>query len=309
MALPIKISLPEHFLEDEVRCGYEVTGKLKKIWAVQLDLVSELKRVCDKYGLKFMLAYGTLIGAVRHKGFIPWDDDFDVWIRRADFEKLLAISDREFSYPYFLQHAMSDRKFFFPYARLRNSETTGIISKQGTPEYNNGIYVDVYVVDGYTDSNFLYGLQTIIRDFTLKLITLAFEGHKCRSLFERFCICFAKAIATVLSFERRYRLYRWTLSLFNKSASRVGPRYRIHPKAKSWWIESEVFNDLIDLPYENLQLPCPRNADAHLARMYGEYMKFPPASERGKWHEGQIHYDPDTPYKEYLKNASGVKRV
>lgn len=300
MALPIKISLPEHFLEDEVRCGYEVTSKLKKIWAVQLDLVSELKRVCDKYNLKFMLAYGTLIGAVRHKGFIPWDDDFDVWIRRDDFEKLIEVADKEFKHPYFLQHALNDRKFFFPYARLRNSETTGVISGRETPDYNNGIYVDVYVLDGYTDSNILYGIQTVLRDFALKLMTLAQEDRKGGSLFERCCVGVVKMIARFLSFERRYSLYRRILGMFNKSASRVGPRYRIHPKAKHWWIESDVFDALVDMPYENLQLPCPRNFDVHLKRMYGDYMTYPPASERGKWHEGKIHYNPDIPYKEYL---------
>ena len=97
MALPIKIDLPKNFLEPEVRSGYEVSSKLKKICAVELDLVNDLKRVCDKNGIRFMLAYGTLIGAVRHKGFIPWDDDFDVWICREEFEKLCRIAEHEFS--------------------------------------------------------------------------------------------------------------------------------------------------------------------------------------------------------------------
>ena len=86
----------DDFLREEIICGYKVSTKMKKIWAVQLDLVLQLKRVCEKYNLRYFMYAGTLIGAVRHQGYIPWDDDLDIIMPRADYDKLKAVAETEF---------------------------------------------------------------------------------------------------------------------------------------------------------------------------------------------------------------------
>ena len=95
--LPIKLKLPEGFLEPEERCGYQVTTKLKKIWAVELDLLDQFQKVCAKHNIKYQVFAGTLLGAVRHKGFIPWDDDIDVCMPREDYDKILPLLKDFFS--------------------------------------------------------------------------------------------------------------------------------------------------------------------------------------------------------------------
>ena len=83
----LKINIPEHFLEKEVRCEYTISRQMKEVWAVCIDLLEEFKRVCRKYQLHYIADFGTLLGAIRHKGFIPWDDDLDVAMPREDYEK------------------------------------------------------------------------------------------------------------------------------------------------------------------------------------------------------------------------------
>ena len=99
-------------MESEEICGYFVTEQQKKIWNIEINILVEFMRVCNKNNLKFFVAHGTLLGAVRHKGFIPWDDDIDVNMPRKDFDKLVKISKKEFEQPFFFQVVSNDKNSF-----------------------------------------------------------------------------------------------------------------------------------------------------------------------------------------------------
>ena len=101
------IDLPQAFLEEENRDGFLVDKKRKQVWAVELDLFAKFISVCNKYQLKYYADAGTLLGAVRHNGFIPWDDDMDFVMFRDDYDKLCDIGEKEFEYPYFFNNEYS----------------------------------------------------------------------------------------------------------------------------------------------------------------------------------------------------------
>ena len=168
----LNIELPKGFLEEEVRCGYTVTRKMKEVWAVELDLLKEFKRVCNKYDLKYCADGGTLLGAIRHQGFIPWDDDLDIAMLRKDFEKLNEVAPAEFKKPYFWQTEETDKGSARGHAQLRNSDTTGIIKNeyehQRNNNFNQGIFIDIFPFDTVIDSEEKLAEQDLKR---MKLLT------------------------------------------------------------------------------------------------------------------------------------------
>lgn len=299
MALPIKINLPNDFLDEEVRCGYTVTSKLKKIWAIELDLLNELNSVCKKHGIHYQLCFGTLLGAVRHKGFIPWDDDFDVWMCREDIDKLIAIAD-EFKSPYFLQTPLNDQRYLSSMVRLRNSMTTGSISGMDTPDYNNGIYIDIYPLDGLPDSQMKCALLYVLRRIVVKLWYIRGLQFKNLQTRKEKMFYLLKPITCLLSYEVWYRLYRKVLSMWNKSAEKVSLMNSSPMKRSHIWLWKRDMSDSILIDFEELKVPVPKNYHDILTRIYGDYMSFPPPEKRGKWHEGIIHFEPEIPYKKYL---------
>ena len=92
----MKAILGEDFFKEEVRCDYRISEDMKLIWAVIRDMYLSFADVCDKYGLKYYTVWGSLLGAIRHDGFIPWDDDFDVAMPREDYNEFLKIANNDF---------------------------------------------------------------------------------------------------------------------------------------------------------------------------------------------------------------------
>ena len=280
--------------------GYEVPEKLRKIWAVERDLLKVFLEVCRKHEIHVQVFAGTLLGAVRHRGFIPWDDDVDVCMDRENFNKLLNLPAGTFPSPYFLQTFYNDQKFYNPFARLRNSDTTGMVRWQASPDYNNGIYIDLHVMDGMADG-FLLRLQERYLHLALRLAEVKLEGGgKRRMTFVGRC---GKFISRFLSVNFCIKLHQFLLRLFSSSSNRLS--MLTHPKyfVEKYWLYKSELADSIELEFDGLSVPAPRAYDKVLARIYGDYMNPPPAAKRGKWHEGVIFFDPDRPYTVVFKEG------
>ena len=101
------MTIPEDFWREEERCGYRVTAEMKAVWAVEMTLLERFDAVCRQHGLTYFAGGGTLLGAVRHGGFIPWDDDVDLFMPRRDYERLLAVGDVAFAPPCFSVRSQS----------------------------------------------------------------------------------------------------------------------------------------------------------------------------------------------------------
>ena len=147
----------ERFFDKEDRT-ITISEDRKRLWAAQLDLLIEFDRVCSENGIKYSLDAGTLLGAIRHRGFIPWDDDIDVVMLREEYEKLDKIAADQFSYPYFWQTCSTDPDHGRGFARLRNSSTTYILKSEldgmrPVFSHNQGVFIDVFIFDRVPDDD------------------------------------------------------------------------------------------------------------------------------------------------------------
>lgn len=300
MALPIRLQLPPGFLDAEVRCGYEVSTKLKKIWAVELDLMTELLRVCEKHNLRIHVAYGSIIGAVRHKGFIPWDDDMDVWLPRKDYDKLCEIAPQEFAHPYFLQTPLSDRGCFSGFSRFRNSLTTAYITDQPRNGYNHGIFIDVYPMDAAPVSRVGDLIQTFLQRTVVRCARLNRGNIVGKTRTKRFVARILSCIPKLIPYTIWTKLYHISMT-WRKNKGLYAPLFSLSAHEKQIRVSERDFDEPQWCKFENIEVPVPRNYDEILTVYYGDYKKFPPVEDRGKWHEGQIRFDPDMNYHEWFR--------
>ena len=302
----INLKFDDSFFEEEKRCDYLITQKAKKVWAVELDLLNELIRVCKKYDIKVTLFAGTLLGAIRHKGIIPWDDDIDVCLTREEYDKLCKVAPIEFRQPYFFQNNESDPQYLFGYSRLRNSLTTGYIVGYDSPNYNNGIYIDVFVMDGYVDKDSLLKKQ-LRKKRELELLAElykrnVFSQKPFKRIVKKMLISvFSPIISMFISYEKIVKKYEDNLQIYNNEAANVSLITHNLFFIRKYWCNKKDLMDVTYVPFENLMVPVPSRYDAMLTHMYGNYMEFPPAEKRGAWHEGILELDPDIPYQDYLK--------
>ena len=287
--------------EELNRCGYNVTEKLKKIWEIELGLARAFMEVCQKYDIQFFAWAGTMLGAVRHNGFIPWDDDFDFALTRDNFNKLLEHAD-EFEEPYFLQHALNDRRFFLDYARLRDSTTTGVVTWNMSPEYKGGIYIDIYVLDGMPETALGLNWLTVRKKFMRKIFhTYYLDNVKKDNGHIGITGALFHLIGSQRSYEEWYKKYCKLLSAYTDNSSKLTLMTHQRHVIRKYWCDREVVKDLVYMKFEKLEIPVIANYEIVLKNMYGNYMEFPPVEERGAWHNHQIIFDPEMPYKQFFE--------
>lgn len=294
------------FIKEEVRNGWKVSIETKKVWWVQLDLLKELDRICKKHSLSWYPIYGTLLGVVRHKGFIPWDDDVDVAMPRIDYDRFCEICRRELKYPYFLQTTLTDKECYMMWSSLRNSETTGNRISCMNKKQNNGIGIDIMPLDGcsangtiFKISRFPMRVATVICNTYVNEFNTRKIADLLRSVLRMFKIDYKKIYKKAESANRKYRWDDYEYVTFRALADPLTKK--IH---RVMW-KKEDFEKIVELPFENMMIPVPAGYDRILTQLYGDYEEYPPEDKRGGKHD--MVYVPDVPYREYCSKNYGVE--
>ena len=299
------IKLPDDFFKAEYRSAYYVSEKMKKVWAVQLDLLKSFADVCEKNNLRYFMDGGTLLGAVRHKGFIPWDDDADVIMPREDYNRLSEIADREFQTPYFFQTTLKEKGFFRTHAQLRNSDTTGFIEADANKNINKGIFIDIFVLDGLADNPIIRYLHRKEIELEKKILTFKYDRIFCQlSFIGKFFYGLVHIFFSLYPFKCFFNHFdRKVLARYSKRKTELIGDITLEWRENVQW-PRKWFEDYTFLPFETIYLRAPLYYHEVLSRQYGDYMSIPSdiSAPNGKIH-GEITFNPDLPYKDYIRDT------
>lgn len=306
---PLRLKIDESFFEPEERDGYVISAEMKQIWAVELDLLNEFAKVCSEYHLKWFVHAGTMLGAVRHHGFIPWDDDIDVIMPREDYGQLCLIGASVFHEPYFFQNEDTDRFFCRNFSRLRNSKTTAIqLSEKefGFP-FNQGIFIDIFPIDNVPDDD------RVLQSFFAQAEHYSNNAWQYRNMVHFYHPKKGKGLSKRVKYfikhvwysyvdkrggdyNRLLKEHRELLVSFNGMDTRRVGEIVISPLGRHVW-HREWLNDSTYMPFEMLQVPVPSDYRHCLAASYGEDWENP--KRAGNYH-GQVLFDANRPYTDYL---------
>lgn len=272
---------------------YEVSGiDIKKIQYEQLIMLKEFDHICKKRNIKYQLMGGTLLGSIRHKGFIPWDDDIDVCMLRKDYNRFIAVCEHELNPIYFLQTNKTDKNYIMQFAKLRKNETIFLEKSMSDLDIHHGVYIDIFPLDNILP-------DTVKGNFQQKLLYILGRINLTRS--KSICLSPNNKLSQILRLSFYYFIKlipkQWTDKLLEKITTmyqNVETEYVTHltngaskKRYQKYMMRKSTFYNIKDGEFEEELFPIPKTYHDVLSNLFGDYMQLPPENQR-KPHHGVI---------------------
>lgn len=247
---------------------------------IQLKMLKDIHSFCVEHDIKYSLAFGTLLGAVRHKGYIPWDDDIDIMMPREDYSRFIQTYKNDI---YEIADLSINSRYGLPFAKVIDSRTIMDEFVEGGSEY--GVYIDVFPVDNVPDNvsdrQLFYHKKSLLNVlFNLKTVKVSSSRSVIKNM-----ILFIGHI--FLSFIRKQYLANCMSNLATKYVGAKTAYVGIVAPADSRIeeiIPSSFFEEYVQIPFENLCVMSIREFDKYLTAAYGDYMQLPPIEKRVSHH-------------------------
>lgn len=272
---------------------------MEDIKQIQLVLLGELLRVCQSHNLPVWADGGTLLGAIRHKGFIPWDDDIDMMMMRPDYDKLVEIASQEFKAPYFFQTAYTEN---VPYprghAQLRMDNTTAILPTDITQDFHQGIFIDIFPYDAVPDDPSARDRLIQDRDRMFAEMTEYAYGH-----LSVFSASHNRALRSVRKdidtggFKGFYASFEDLFRVYPISRNKTIACLSFITDLRKFQRDKEWYSETLMVPFEDTTIPIPAGYDQILTKQYGDYMT---PVKAPTYHGGFAVLDTQKSYREYL---------
>lgn len=266
--------------------------ELKELQSIELDIMNEIDRICRSENIRYYLAGGTLLGAVRHKGFIPWDDDMDISMPRDDYDRFLEIMKARENSVYKILAIEYTEGYPYPFAKVVDSRTR-LVEEIGKDIPEMGIFIDVFPIDGMGKQKD-YAMKRLMK--IVRLRSRIWEAslkpeeikNKELSLKNRIIKGIANKVINVIGIKKCYNyMMKYVKEIsYNDSnwiASAVGGA-----NIERELIERKYFDDIVEMEFEGYKFYAPQGYKKYLSNLYHDYMKLPSKDKRVASHRGEI---------------------
>ncbi len=261
---------------------------LRKVQLVQLEIAKEVKRICEENNISYFMDGGTLLGAVRHKGFIPWDDDLDFGFTRDNYEKFISVANKELSSEFFLQTWDTDNEYGYAFAKIRKKGTIYQERIAQNSNANCGIFIDLFPYDNLPDNQ--YERTILFTKLTfLKMLLKVKVNYKPwmeneTINYKRWLVYLPiRALSHFFNKKKIQNLYMSAVRKSNEKESKL-----IYPQVAEklgiWAMNKEYFSECTLLKFENIDFSAPIRYREFLTDGYGDYMTLPPIDKRQNVH-------------------------
>lgn len=242
---------------------------------IQTDILSDVAMFCEAHDIKYFLAYGTLLGAIRHKGYIPWDDDIDIWMPEPDYERFLSEYNSE---KYKVIHSGNSDNYNLFFAKVHDERTR--FQESYTAENDYGVFIDIFPLHGFSGH---WQYKRIQYALCLIRVKNSFWNSR-KSLSKKITNVFGKCLLYILSKKSIVKYMERVLREVPYEDSEWIHSFMVNAKP----FKKEDFEESIFVEFERKKFRAPFQYDKILTTIYGDYMKLPPESDRVLKHQAKV---------------------
>lgn len=258
----------------------EQTRKLKE---TELEILSEIDRICRKNNIQYSLAFGTLIGAIRHKGFIPWDDDIDICMTRDNLNKFKSVLATDLDQKFFYIDHHINKHYGVMFGKVMKKDT--LMAEVTTPrKVPSCIFVDVFVVDK-TSLEQKKQLKQFKKIYLIRRLYLRWQFYVVKpSAFSRFLYRMAGIVLRLVPRKVFCKKYDKNCLRYTNEKDYAWILYGVTTSFKGAIFKKEMFEEYTDIEFEGRKFMSVKHYDEMLTSQYGDYMKLPPENQRFPQH-------------------------